>query len=80
MHYDATLGDMLFELLLHRYGYIGVKYPSGTNYKTSSTKEGDMNYTVFNDSDIKMKKKVGLVIVSPLFFCVFHIRYNIKLN
>lgn len=57
MHYDATLGDMLFELLLHRYGYIGVKYPSGTNYKTSSTKEGDMNYTVFNDNDIEIKKR-----------------------
>ena len=57
MHYDATLGDMLFKLLLQRYGYIGVKYPSGTNFQTSSTKEGDMNYTVFNDSDIKMKKR-----------------------
>ena len=60
MHYDATLGNMLFELLLHRYGYIGVKYPSGTNFQTSSTKEGDMNYTVFNDSDIKMKKRWDL--------------------
>ena len=60
MHYDATLGNMLFELLLHRYGYIGVKYPSGTNFQTSSTKEGDMNYTVFNDSDIEMKKRWDL--------------------
>lgn len=60
MYYDATLGDMLFKLLLQRYGYIGVKYPSGTNYKTSSTKQGDMNYTVFNDSDIKMKKRWDL--------------------
>ena len=57
MHYDATFGDMLFKLLLQRYGYIGVKYPSGTNFKTSSTKEGDMNYTVFNDNDIEMKKR-----------------------
>lgn len=57
MHYDATFGDMLFKLLLQRYGYIGVKYPSGTNFQTSSTKEGDMNYTVFNDNDIEIKKR-----------------------
>ena len=54
MHYDATFGDMLFKLLLQRYGYIGVNYPSGTNFQTSSTKEGDMNYTVFNDNDIEV--------------------------
>lgn len=60
MHYDATLGILLFKLLLQRYGYIGVKYPSGTNYRTSSTKQGDMNYTVFKDSDIQMKKRWDL--------------------
>lgn len=60
MHYDATLGDLLFKLLLQRYGYIGVKYPSGTNFQTSSTKQGDMNYTVFKDDDIQMKKRWDL--------------------
>lgn len=57
MHYDATLGNNLFKWLLKHYGYVGVKYPSGMNYKTSSTKEGDMNYTVFDDDNVKITNR-----------------------
>lgn len=60
MHYDATLGHHLFKTLLKRYGYVGVKYPAGLNFQTSSTKKGDMNYTVFDDNNIKITNKWDL--------------------
>lgn len=60
MHIDATFGNNLFKGVLKRFGYIGVKYPSGTHYKTSSTKQDDMNYTVFDDKDIKITNRWDL--------------------
>ena len=57
MEYSGILGDNVFKWLLRRYGYVGVKYPSGTNFSTSSTKEGDMNYTVFDDDKIKITNR-----------------------
>lgn len=60
MRIDATFGNNLFKGTLKRFGYVGVKYPSGTHYKTSSTKQGDMNYTVFDDKDIKITNRWDL--------------------
>ena len=57
MDYSGILGDNVFKWLLRRYGYVGVKYPSGTNFSTSSTKEGDVNYTVFDDDKIKITNR-----------------------
>lgn len=47
----------VFEKTLKSFGYKGVKYPAGQNYQTSSTKKGDMNYTVFDDNDIKITNR-----------------------
>lgn len=57
MHYDASFGINLFKNLLKRFGYVGVKYPSGQNFQTSSTKQGDMNYTVFDDNNVKVTNR-----------------------
>lgn len=60
LDYDATFGDKIFKYTLKRFGYVGVKYPSGTNYQTSSTKDGDMNYTVFDDNNVKITNRWDL--------------------
>lgn len=60
MYYDNRLGINIFKAILKRNGYVGVKYPSGQNFSTSSTKEGDMNYTVFDDDNVSISKRWDL--------------------
>ena len=60
MNYDGSVGDNIFKLTLKRFGYVGVKYPSGQNFQTSSTKDGDMNYTVFDDDNVKITNRWDL--------------------
>ena len=58
--YEATFGDNIFKLALKRYNYIGMTYDAGMNFKTSSTKYGDKNYTVFDDDNVKITKRWDL--------------------
>lgn len=49
--------DVIFINLMRAFGYKGVRYPAGQNFSTEHTKNGDINYTVFNGNDARIKKR-----------------------